>query len=477
MIIHLIAGLITSVDYKRFDRDISVKFDLSNYATKTDLKNVSHVDVSSFALKSNLASLKTELDKIDADKLKTVPVDLAKLSNVVKNDVIKKTEYDKLVAKVNGIDNTNFVSRTKYEKDGSDFEDKIDKIDKKIIDVTNLVKKTDLNTKVTEREGKIPDISGLATKSVLTVVENKIPDISSLATKSALTVVENKTPDVNNLVKKIDFTTKVTEIEGKMPNASNLVKKTDFNTRLKKISDRVTKNKAKHLLVENELKKLQKFDSAYFRGKSHFEEDGTQNYLVFQPIHRYFKRISNSDYTYPWKSKGLSDGTIDSITTSNNKITRELNFYDSKTRVEFSGSCLKQDKITYSHGTIVNIYIVYEISKHYSLIIYPTLENCLFGAVTLTKNADIDKYKYSGYGIGFDRHGEFSFGNTGFGRNCIIFRADLSSSSHANNKKNNILVLGKDFIQGINNTTIYTEKMYSINFTENNKKFLFKLAL
>ena len=127
--------------YKRFDGDISVKFDLSNYATKTDLKNVSHVDVNSFALKSNLASLRTEVGKIDAEKLKTVPVDLAKLSNVVKSDVIKKTEYDKLVAKVSGIDNTNFVSRTKYEKDGSDFEDKIDKIDKKIPDVTNLFKK------------------------------------------------------------------------------------------------------------------------------------------------------------------------------------------------------------------------------------------------------------------------------------------------------------------------------------------------
>ena len=119
--------------YKRFDGDINVKFDLSNYATKTDLKNVSHVDVSSFALKSNLASLKTDVNKIDAEKLKTVPVDLAKLSNVVKNDVIKKTEYDKLVAKVNGIDNTNFVSKTKYKKDGSDFEDKIDKIDKKYL--------------------------------------------------------------------------------------------------------------------------------------------------------------------------------------------------------------------------------------------------------------------------------------------------------------------------------------------------------
>ena len=123
--------------YKRFDGDINVRVDLSNYATKTDLKNVSHVDVSSFALKSNLASLKTEIDKIDTDKLKTVPVDLAKLSNVVKNDVIKKTEYDKLVAKVNDIDNTNFVSKTKYEKDGSDVEDKIDKIDKKYLMLLN----------------------------------------------------------------------------------------------------------------------------------------------------------------------------------------------------------------------------------------------------------------------------------------------------------------------------------------------------
>ena len=83
--------------YKPFGGDINVKAGLSNYATKTDLKNISHVDVSSFTLKSNLASLKTEIDKIDADKLKTVTVDLAKLSNVVKIDVVKKTEYNKLV--------------------------------------------------------------------------------------------------------------------------------------------------------------------------------------------------------------------------------------------------------------------------------------------------------------------------------------------------------------------------------------------
>ena len=99
----------------------------------------------------------------------------------------------------------------------------------------------------------------------------------------------------------------------------------------------------------------------------------------------------------------------------------------------------------------------------------------MFGAVSQTKNADIDKYKYSGYGIGFDRDGEFSFGTSGFGRNCIIFGADLSSSSHTNNKKNYILVLGKDIVQGINCTTIYAKKLYSINFTENNKKFCLSL--
>ena len=125
---------------------------------------------------------------------------------MVKNDVVKKTKYNKLVTKVDNIDTTNFKKKNKYENDGSDFEDKISKIDKKIPDVTNLVKKTDFNTKVTEIEGQIPDVSSLVTKSALTVVENKIPDGSSF-------------------VKKADFNTKVTEIEGKIPDVSSLVKK------------------------------------------------------------------------------------------------------------------------------------------------------------------------------------------------------------------------------------------------------------
>ena len=107
--------------YEPFGGEINVKVDLSYYATKIDLKNVSHVDVSSFALKSNLASLKTEVDKLDIDKLTPVPDDLAKLSNVGKNDVIKRTVYDKLVAKVNSIDATGFVLKTKYDTDKSDL--------------------------------------------------------------------------------------------------------------------------------------------------------------------------------------------------------------------------------------------------------------------------------------------------------------------------------------------------------------------
>ena len=287
--------------YEPFGGDINVKVDLSNYATKTDLENISHVDVSSYALKSNLASLKTEVDKLDINKLTSVPIDLAKLSNVVKNDVVKKTEYDKLVNKVNGIDNINFVSRTKYEKDGSDFEDKIDKIEK-----------------------TIPDISDLVKKSALTAIENKIPDISGLATKSALTTVETKVPDVSTLVKKTDYDTKIsglatnsslTAVENKVPYVTSLVTKTDFDAKLKAVSDRVTKNKSKDLLLDNELKKLKTFDVDYIERKNYFEgDDGTQNTLVFQVKSIYFKREDGRDaaglifYLHDvWKSKGSSD--------------------------------------------------------------------------------------------------------------------------------------------------------------------------
>ena len=161
--------------FKSFGGNINVKVDLSNYTTKTDLKNVTHVDTSSFALKTNLANLKTEVDKLDIDKLAPVPVDLSKLSDVVKNDVVKKAVYDKLAAKVNNIDNSDFALKTKYQTDKTELEKKIP--------VTDFVKKT----KLTELEDKIPDVSSLATKIALTVVENKIPSFSSSVKKQTMT--------------------------------------------------------------------------------------------------------------------------------------------------------------------------------------------------------------------------------------------------------------------------------------------------
>ena len=187
--------------------------------------------------------------------------------------------------------------KTKYDTDKSELENKIP-------DTSGFVKKTDYSTKINEIEGKIPDISNLATKTALTTVENKIPSIS-------------------NLVKKTDYETKVTEIENKLNNhnhekcndtsefnklavdvfdariaRANLVTKTDFHAKLSSLNRKITSNKTKQVLVENELNKLKTFDSGYFIGKSHFEEDGVQNYLVFQPLNKYFKVITNVNTKY-----------------------------------------------------------------------------------------------------------------------------------------------------------------------------------
>ena len=184
------------------------------------------------------------------------------------------------------------------------------------------------------------------------------------------------------------------------------------------------------------LKKLQTFDSSYLKGKSNFEEDGVQNYLVFQQIRWYFEIIAKTKYISSWKSKGLSDETIKRYATSDNSLTPLTDHYGSKVRGKFNKGCLKQSNIlTYDYGSIVNIYTVYELGASSSNDRDPTLKNCLFGAVTLTKNADIEKYGYSGYGTGFDRRGSFSFPGGGFGQNVLIFGVDMSSSAHIDNKK------------------------------------------
>ena len=207
---------------------------------------------------------------------------------------------------------------------------------------------------------------------------------------------------------------------------------------------------------------------SYFIDKSHFEEDDTQSYLGFEPINKYFKVNGNTLSISSWKSNGLSAETINPPTMS---LSPLIDYVDNVIRLKFYGSCLKQsNKVTYTHRTIVNIYIVYELGASTSHNNDLTLKNCLFGAVTLTKNADIEKYGYSGYGIGFHRRSSFSFPSVRFGQNVLILGVDMSSSAHIDNEKKDILVIRNGQTQGLERT-LSAEKMYSINFTVTRKNF------
>ena len=416
-----------------------------------------------------MANLKTEVEKLDIDKLATVPVDLSKLSNVVKNDVVKKTVYDKLVAKVDNIDTSGLVKKT-------DYNTKITEIEDKIPDTSGLVKNTDYNTKITEIEDKIPDISGLATKTALTTVENTIPSISGLVKKTdcntKITDIENKLNNNNHdkYVATPEFNTLIANVFNARLAQANLIAKTDFDAKLSSLNRKITANKTKDFLNDNGL--------SYYRGKQYFDEgSGKQNYLVFLSMGKYFKLNSvagAADYVLSWQSKGLSSERIKPPTT-NNSLTPELNHYGTKARVKVTKSCLKQSSHILTHKNIVNIYIVYELAASSSNVNDPTIKSCLFGADTLTKNADIEKYKYSGYGIGFDRRSSFSFTGGGYGQNVLTFGADVSSSVHTNNKRKVILVLERGPAQGLE-STLTAEKMYSMNFTVTKKK-LFKFTL
>ena len=138
---------------------------------------------------------------------------------------------------------------------------------------------------------------------------------------------------------------------------ANLVTKMDSDNSVSNHDSKIEANKTNITSNENKFKKLKTFDSSYFRGRSHLEEDGTQNYLVFQPLNKYFKVIASTDYASSWKSKGLSAKTITPPAISDNSLTPALSYYGTKTRVKLYGSCLKHTRVLYTHGTIANIYI------------------------------------------------------------------------------------------------------------------------
>ena len=209
--------------YKGSSNNVKVELDLTNYATKTDLKNITHVDVSSFASKTNLAALKTEVDKIDTDKLKTAPTDLAKLTNAIENDVVKKTDYNTKVTsieaqiagltkntvdnladitKLEAIDTNSFVTRTKFSADTNALDDKIDGVEKKNPDISGLATKTSLNNY----------LKTLTFNSKVTEVESKIKDDDIIA-KSANTKVNTIRSNLTAYAKKADVATDITAIK------------------------------------------------------------------------------------------------------------------------------------------------------------------------------------------------------------------------------------------------------------------------
>ena len=150
---------------------------------------------------------------------------------------------------------------------------------------------------------------------------------------------------------------------------------------------------------------------------------------------------------------------------------------DGRINVSLSGNHFQQNKVIIpNNDNMINIYCVYKIDPIASARDdTSTIQNALFGAVEITKNADTSKYNYKGYGICFDEDGTFSKGNINNGRNVLIFGDHGSSLAHANNKANNIYVMGDLFVQGINDTTLYAEKVYSQNFTQPSKKFVLSL--
>ena len=255
--------------YKSSSNDVKVELDLTNYATKTDFKNITHVDVSSCASKTNLAALKTEVDKIDVDKLKTTPTDLAKLSNVVKNDVVKKTDYNAKVTSIEGqiagitknaidnladitklkaVDTSNFVLKTKLASDVTILENKIDGVDKKIPDISGLATKTSLNAY----------LQASTFNSKVTEVENKIKAADIIA-KSANTKANTIRSDLTVYVKKADVATDITAVKNDyVTNASltsqlNDLKSQHIATEVTGIDNKTKKNASDILALKNKL--------------------------------------------------------------------------------------------------------------------------------------------------------------------------------------------------------------------------------
>ena len=298
-----------------------------------------------------------------------------------------------------------------------------------------------------------------------------------------MTTVDNK---FSGFVKKTDYGAEITKIKNDYAtNASldsklNDLKAQHISTEVKKIAAKTKKNASDILRFEGRLKHKKDIGDENQRGLSFnrgffFYID--QSYLVYDCKMGSFSFSSGKISV--WKSTGifnyLDNSSMNSVGDSGNDLPALKN--DGRMYVFLSGNYFTQNKVIIpNNDNVINIYSVYELHP-----IVPsrdttfTFQDAVFGAVEITKNADTSKYAYKGHGICFDERGNFSKGNINNGRNVLIFGVHESSLVHANNKANNIYVMGDLFVQGISNTTLYADEVYSQNFTQPNKKFVLSL--
>ena len=472
--------------YKSSSQNIKVELDLANYATKDDVKNITHVDVSSFASKTNLAALKSEVDKIDVDKLKTVPVDLAKLSNVVNNDVVKKTDYNTKVTsiesqiagvtknmldnladitKLKAVDTSNFVLKTKLASDVTTVENKIDTVDKKIPDISGLATKTSLTSY----------LQTATFNSKVTEVENKIKATDIIA-KSGNTKANTIRSDLTGYAKKAEVATDITAIKNDyVTNASltsqlNDLKSQHIATEVTGIDNKTKKSVSDILALENKLQQKEDTINEDERGLYFYMD---QSYLVYNCKSSSFRYTTNR--ISAWRSAGVfnyfDNSNMNAVgDTSRNKPDLKN---DGRMHVYLSGNYFKQDRTRIpNNDNALNIYIVYKLDPIASSRDTTfTVQNALFGAMQITKNADTSKYDYKGYGICFGERSEFGhtitesgFAHTTDARNVLIFGADMSFSVHKTNRANHIYLMGTGLTQAIHDTMLYAEKNLYRNF-------------
>ena len=423
--------------YKSSSNSIKVELDLSNYATKDDVKNITHVDVSSYTTKTNLAALKTDVDKIDVDKLKTMPEDLAKLSNVVKNEVIKKTDFSA----------DTYVTRTKSSTDTNALDDKIDNVEKKIPDISNIETKRNVTTSVNNLNNRIDNlkINDYAKKTSLTnymltsnfntkstELESKIKDADIIA-KSAVTKANSIKSDLNDYAKKTDVANDITTIKNDyVTNASltsrfNDLKSQHIVTEVKTIDDKTKKNASDILGFESRLKQKEDIvdevqrENALTSGRDYYLD---KMYLLYEC--KAFSCKYTSGKINLWKSTGVNnysrDSDMDAVSVATTSLPPLID--NGRMSVRLEGAYFKQMRLLRpNNDNIVNIYIVYLIDPiSNSRNTDYTVQNALFGGVKITKNATYtSKHKYEGYGICFDEGGTFSKGGINNGRNVLIF--------------------------------------------------------